>query len=118
LRVFFPTVGITHSFPITGIDFSSSLFQVLGKSLKHDDVLVVPEFFCKEDDWSLYYQLVEELREAQSKGEKNAEWISWHEVSNCFSTTSSFCVEDHHRHSPCLLLCLRLRQYVSKYCPP
>jgi hypothetical protein len=32
------------------------------KSLKHDDVVVVPEFFCKEDDWSLYYKLIEEMR--------------------------------------------------------
>lgn len=29
-----------------------------GRPLKHDDVVMVPEFLCKEDDWSLYYQLV------------------------------------------------------------
>jgi hypothetical protein len=27
----------------------------------------------------LYYKLVEEMRSSQEAGEKNAEWISWHE---------------------------------------
>ena len=30
------------------------------KPLKHDDVVIVPDYFCDEDDWSLYYRLVEE----------------------------------------------------------
>mmetsp|Transcript_3779 Transcript_3779/g.5866 ORF Transcript_3779/g.5866 Transcript_3779/m.5866 type:complete len:428 (+) Transcript_3779:83-1366(+) len=47
--------------------------------LKHDDVVIVPEFFCKHDDWSIYYKLVEEMRHVQSTGEKKSEWISWHE---------------------------------------
>ena len=38
---------------------------VYDKKLKHDDVVIVPEFFCKEDDWTLYYKLVEEMREVQ-----------------------------------------------------
>ena len=50
-----------------------------GRKLKHDDVIVVPEFFCKEDDWSLYYQLVAEIREQQAAGADKSEWISWHE---------------------------------------
>ena len=50
-----------------------------GKSLKHDDVLIVPEFFCKEDDWTLYYKLIEEMRGVQATGSKQSEWISWHE---------------------------------------
>lgn len=43
--------------------------------LRHDDVVVVPEFFCKEEDWSIYYQLIEEMVAAQRKGVKRAEWI-------------------------------------------
>jgi hypothetical protein len=35
---------------------------VLEKKIKHDDVIVVPEFFCSEDNWDLYYQLIEEMR--------------------------------------------------------
>ena len=27
----------------------------LDRQIKHDDVFIVPEFFCKEDDWSMYY---------------------------------------------------------------
>jgi hypothetical protein len=53
--------------------------QVFNKLLKHDDILVVPNFFCEEDDWSLYYKLIEEMREIQSKGEEKSEWVSWHE---------------------------------------
>lgn len=32
------------------------------KPIKHDDVIVVPEFGCKLDDDSIYYKLVEEMR--------------------------------------------------------
>ena len=41
---------------------------VFDKPIKHDDVIIVPEFFCKEDDWDLYYSLVEEMRAVQDKG--------------------------------------------------
>ena len=36
--------------------------SVFNNKLKHDDVVIVPEFFCKENDWSIYYQLIEEMR--------------------------------------------------------
>ena len=39
------------------------------KPLKHDDIVIVPEFFCKEDDWSLYYKLIDEMRESQQSGQ-------------------------------------------------
>lgn len=58
---------------------------VYKKVLKHDDVVVVPNFFCEEDDWSMYYKLVEEMREIQDKGEKQSEWISWHEGAHLIS---------------------------------
>ena len=50
-----------------------------GRKLKHDDVVIVPQFFCDENDWSLYYKLVEEMREEQAAGTDKSEWISWHE---------------------------------------
>ena len=53
--------------------------EVYNKPLKHDDVIIVPEFFCKEDDWSLYYKLIEEMRDLQSKKLNGSEFISWHE---------------------------------------
>jgi hypothetical protein len=56
-----------------------------GSVLKHDDVVIVPDFFCQRDDWSLYYKLIDEMRYCQSHGEKDAEWISWHEGSHLIS---------------------------------
>ena len=53
-----------------------------GSLLKHDDVVIVPDFFCHRDDWALYYKLIEEIRECQAQGEKDSEWISWHEGSH------------------------------------
>lgn len=50
------------------------------KELKHDDIVIVPEFFCAEDDWSMYYKLVEEMRALQAEGKgKDTAWIPWHE---------------------------------------
>lgn len=50
------------------------------KELKHDDVVIVPEFFCAEDDWSIYYTLIEEMRALQASGKgKDTAWIPWHE---------------------------------------
>jgi hypothetical protein len=59
--------------------------EVLGRSIKHDDIVVVPEFVCDEADWSMYYKLVEEMREVQARGEKGSEWISWHEGAHLIS---------------------------------
>lgn len=60
------------------------------RPLKHDDVIVVPDFFCKEDDWSLYYKLIEEMRSIQQTKEgRRAEWISWHEGAHLISKDPS-----------------------------
>ncbi len=59
--------------------------------LKHDDVVVVPDFICDEDDWSIYNALVHEMRESQSKGTKQSEWISWHEGAHLISKNPSGC---------------------------
>lgn len=53
--------------------------------LKHDDVLVVPDFFCPKDNWDIYNTLVHEMRDLQKKGEKGSEWISWHEGAHLIS---------------------------------
>jgi hypothetical protein len=55
---------------------------VFDRKLKHDDVVIVPNFFCEEDDLTMYYELIKEMREEQSKGTKDAEFISWHEGSH------------------------------------
>ena len=57
--------------------------------LRHDDVVIVPELFGAEDDWSLYYKLIDEIREIQSRGEvKGSEWISWHEGAHLICKNS------------------------------
>jgi hypothetical protein len=58
---------------------SSSLSTTL---LKHDDVVIVPEFFGPTEDWSLYYTLVREITELQRRHVPGSEWISWHEGSH------------------------------------
>jgi hypothetical protein len=57
--------------------------------LKHDDVVVVPELFGNEDDWTLYYKLIDELTEIQNNNERrpsgsssSGEFIPWHEGSH------------------------------------
>ena len=65
------------------------------KQLKHDDVVIVPEFFCSEDDWSLYYKLIDEMRESQQRGKPQGkrgagpEWQSWHEGAHLISKDPS-----------------------------
>ena len=55
----------------------------------------MPEFFCKEDDWSLYYKLIDEMRESQQKGKApgsrgpGPEWQSWHEGAHLISKDPS-----------------------------
>ena len=67
--------------------------ETYDKPLKHDDVVIVPEYFCDEEDWSIYYKLVEEMRESQEKaapGARNGpEWLSWHEGAHLISKDPS-----------------------------
>lgn len=53
--------------------------------LKHDDVVIVPNFFCEADDWTLYNTLIKEMRAAQADGLKDSQWISWHEGAHLIS---------------------------------
>ena len=60
---------------------------VMKHRLKHDDVVIVPDFFCDADDWSIYYRLIEEMREIQdNEGPKSdSKWISWAEGAHLIS---------------------------------
>lgn len=72
--------------PDLRIHVGSNRSKVFSRPLKHDDVVIVPELFGEEEDWSLYYKLVEEMREIQSQGQsKGSEWISWHEGAHLIS---------------------------------
>lgn len=94
--------------PDLRIQIGSNKCDKYNKKLKHDDVVIVPELFGAEDDWTIYYKLVEEMREIQDQ-ERNAskennhdgtggsrkqnsrnngaksEWIPWHEGAHLIS---------------------------------
>ena len=62
----------------------------IDRKIKHDDVIIVPEFFCKNDDWAIYYKLIDEMRDIQKTREgRKAEWISWHEGAHLISKDPS-----------------------------
>ena len=65
--------------PAMRVLVGSSSLKTYNRVLKHDDVVMVPELFGPEDDWSLYYKLVDEMRDLQQKGERRSEWVAWHE---------------------------------------
>lgn len=44
----------------------------------------MPELFGDEDNWDLYYKLVEEIRDLQKTNER-AKWQSWHEGAHLIS---------------------------------
>jgi len=65
---------------------SSASHNTYPRKMKHDDVIIVPELFGREDDWSLYYRLVDEMRDSQQKQDvRGSEWISWHEGAHLIS---------------------------------
>lgn len=101
--------------PDLRVQIGSPRIETYNKTLKHDDVVIVPELFGEEDDLSLYYQLVKEMRDAQEKekegktenqgsnnegkkvggrgrggrggggGNSKSEWIPWHEGCHLIS---------------------------------
>ena len=66
--------------PALRVQIGSPLAQSYNRfPLKHDDVVIVPELFGREDDWKMYYKLLEEMTELQQKNIRGSEWLSWHE---------------------------------------
>ena len=65
--------------PDVRVKVSMPTSKTVKMPLKHDDVVIVPQLFGDEDDWTLYYKLVEELSTLQSQQVKGSEFISWHE---------------------------------------
>lgn len=64
--------------PDLRVRIGSNKAKVFNKPIKHDDVIIVPDFFCEEEDLSLYYKLIEEFRNLQATDE-NSKWLAWHE---------------------------------------
>ncbi|CAJ1948477.1 unnamed protein product [Cylindrotheca closterium] len=59
--------------PDLRVQIGSSRIETYNKPLKHDDVVIVPELFGAEEDWDIYYKLVEEMRALQAKEEEEEE---------------------------------------------
>lgn len=68
--------------PDLRIRVGSNSKKTYGKPLKHDDVVIVPELFGDEDDWSLYEALLKEMTDLQESHVSGSEWLSWHEGSH------------------------------------
>lgn len=88
--------------PDLRVHVGSSHASKFTKKLKHDDVVIVPELFGPEDNWDIYYTLIDEMRAIQqqqqqgnggdntkNKTTKNSEWISWHEGAHLISKNPS-----------------------------
>jgi hypothetical protein len=58
--------------PALRIRVGSSLATTCAQPLRHDDVVIVPELFGPEENWDMYYQLMEEMKDRK-------DWTSWHE---------------------------------------
>lgn len=76
--------------PDLRIQIGSPEISAYTKTLKHDDVIIVPELFGKEENWNIYYKVVDEMRALQKeaaseKENKGSEWISWHEGAHLIS---------------------------------
>ena len=78
-------------------------FPKYNKVMKHDDVIMVPNFFGTEDDYSLYYKLLEEFTTAGTAGAgagggsgnggrgsttATNPFVSWHEGSHLIVKTT------------------------------
>ncbi|CAE8638912.1 unnamed protein product, partial [Polarella glacialis] len=71
--------------PSMRVCFGSASQKTYGQHLRHDDIVVVPDFFCTRDDWQVYYDLLREMRDCQAAGEARSEWQSWHEGAHLLS---------------------------------
>ena len=60
------------------------------RPFKHDDVIIVPGFGCDENDLTMYYKLVEEIR-ALSEKQKSAKWVAWNEGCHLISKNPKNC---------------------------
>ncbi len=72
--------------PSMRVHVASSHTNDYAKPLRHDDAIIVPEFFGKEDDLSTYEKLVEELDQLQKDQVKGVEWTSWHQGAHMIAT--------------------------------
>lgn len=71
--------------PAMRVLVGSSQLAEYKNELRHDDVVIVPDFYCAEDDWQVYYDLIREMRKLQEKKIQDSQWKSWHEGAHLLS---------------------------------
>ena len=71
--------------PDLRVRVGSGARATFGQEIKHDDVILVADFVSELSDLSTYHALIDEIRAKQSKGEKDADWLSWHEGCHLIS---------------------------------
>ena len=75
--------------PAMRIQVGTPTAKVYAKPLKHDDVVMVPNLFGTNDDFTLYHQLCKEIVELQENGVRGSEWTSWHEGAHLIAKDPS-----------------------------
>lgn len=65
--------------PSIRVYVASGKAREYGRSLKHDDTIIMPELFGEEGDMTTFDKLVEEISHLQKDGVKGADWTTWHQ---------------------------------------
>jgi hypothetical protein len=73
-----PTNKSSSAPPSLRIQMGSPTDQVYKKIFMHDDVVIVPEMFGKEDDWNMYETVVSEIKDLPNESVKTP----WHQGSH------------------------------------
>ena len=71
----------SHAPPGLKVVVGDASKETLGKTLHGRAVVYVPNFFCQEEDASVYEKLMQEVKAAGSPDM----WVPWHEDSHCIA---------------------------------
>ena len=66
--------GIAYMRPDIHLRVGSPALDVYNRKLRHDDCVLVPEFFGREDDFSMYHKVMDELSGLQRLNVEGTEW--------------------------------------------
>lgn len=74
---------------------SSRSAAIYCDAIRHDDVIVVPELFGLDTDYTLYHQLVKEMEHLQQQNIDGSQYISWHEGAHYIVKNPKLCPTFH-----------------------
>jgi hypothetical protein len=64
-------------------------------AIRHDDVIIVPELFGGDSDYTLYHKLVQEMEQLQQQNIDGSQYISWHEGAHSIVKNPKLCPTFH-----------------------